>query len=152
MMKEIDTLSRHSDLLIHQYIATALLMRCRDIQTRLFAYHCHVFYNCSNPCHVIALSRALISTSSSIPNPPIVHHYSICFLQSSSLLHLLTNNLPTSNLFISSEQVTWISFDSILPSFSSFLSPWPGRTTNNFYYHIAFFFRPIYLYATQHNT
>ena len=81
MIKDVDTLSRHPDLLIHQYLATNSLMRCRGIQTHPFASNYDGFYNCSNPCHVTAPSCALVSASSSISTPPILHHYSIRFLQ-----------------------------------------------------------------------
>jgi len=44
MMKDVDTLSCHPDLLIRQYLTTASLMHYRDIQTRSFAYNYDVLY------------------------------------------------------------------------------------------------------------
>ena len=158
-MKDVDTLLHHPDLLIHQYLATSSLMRCHDFQTRPFAYIYDVFNSCSKPRHVIAPSRVLISTSSSVPTPPILRHYSNCFLQVSSLLYLPKTTLPTSNLVISPEQFTWLYVDYTLPSFSPFLFPWLRRTihhhsfeTHNFHYHItsSLPFLPIHLYTTKY--
>ena len=119
-------------------------MRCHDFQTRPFAYIYDVFNSCSKLRHVIAPSCALISTSSFVLTASILCHYSNRFFQASSFLHLPKTTLPTSNLLISPEQFTWLYVDYILPSFSSFLSPWPRRTihhlsfeTNNFHYYIT---------------
>ena len=46
MMKDVDTLSRHPNLLISQYLATACVMRSRNIRSRPFAYNYDVFHRC----------------------------------------------------------------------------------------------------------
>ena len=93
-----------------------------------------------------ATSRVLVSSTLSTPTPAIIHHFSLQFLHSSSLLHFPTNCTPTSNVILSPEQYTWLSFDSIISSFSSLLSPSPARTlhhfafeTNIIHYRIAYF-------------
>ena len=119
MMKDVDTLSRHPNLLIDQYLATYCVIRSRNIRSRTFAYNYDVFHRCSNSHHVKASFRVLVSTSPSTPTPAVIHHFYLQFLQLPSLLNLPTNSTPTSNVFISPEQYTWLSFDSIIPSFSS---------------------------------
>ena len=132
MMNDVDTLSRQLNLLIRQYLATVCVMRGRDIQTQHFPYNYDVFHRCSNPRHVIALSRVLISTSPSTPTPAVSHHFSLRFLPSPLFLHLPTSTTPKSNVFISLDQCTWLSFDSIIPSFSSLLQSSPTRTIHHF--------------------
>ena len=103
MMKDVDTLSRYSNLLIDQYLTNACILRSHDLRSRPFAYNYDVFHNCSNPRHVKAPSRALVSTTPSTPIPAVIHHFSLQFLQSPFLLYLPTNSTPTSNIFISPE-------------------------------------------------
>ena len=160
MMKDVDTLLRHPNLPIGQYLATACVMRSRDIRSRPFAYNYDVFHRCSNPRHVKDSSRVLVSTSPSTFTPAIIHHFSLQFLQSLSFLHLPTNSIPTYNVFISPEQCTWLSFDSIIPSFNSLLHSSPTRTlhhfafeTNTIHYRIASFLSShstLYYTTLQH--
>ena len=107
-----------------------------------------------------APSRVLVSTTPSTPTPAVIHHFSLQFLQLPSLLHLPTNSTSTSNVFIPPKQCTWLSLDSIIPSFSSLLSPSPERTlhhfafeTNALHYRIASFFSSkssLYYTILQH--
>ena len=102
----------------------------------------------------------LVSTSPSTFTPAIIHHFSLQFLQSLSFLHLPTNSIPTYNVFISPEQCTWLSFDSIIPSFNSLLHSSPTRTlhhfafeTNTIHYRIASFLSShstLYYTTLQH--
>ena len=101
MMKDVDIISRNPNLLIRQYLATACIMRDRDIRTRPFAYNYNVFHSCSNPRHVKDSSRVLVSTSPFTPTLAVIHHFSLHFFQSPSLLHLPSTTKPTSNVFIS---------------------------------------------------
>ena len=103
MMKDVDSLSRHPNLLIGQYLANACLLRSRDLHRRPFAYNYDVFHNCPNPRHVTATSRGLVSTTPSTPTPAVIHHSSLQFLHSPSLLHLPTHSKPTPSVFISLE-------------------------------------------------
>ena len=161
MMKVVDILSHHPNLLIGQYLTNTCILRRRDLRSRLFAYNYDVSHNCSNPRYVKSSSRVLVSTTPSTPPPAVIHHFSLQFFQSSSMLHLPTNSILIPNVFISPEQCTWPFLDSIIPSFSSLLSPSPARTlhyfvfeTNNLYYRIASFlsFKATLYYTTlQHS-
>ena len=131
-MKDVDTFSRNQNLLIRKYLTTTCVMRGRDIRTRLFAYNHDVFHRCSNPRHVKYSSRVLISTFSSTPTLAVIHHSSLHFLQSPSLLHLPPNtNLP-SNAFISPDQYTWTYFDSIILSYCLLFQSSPTYTIDHF--------------------
>ena len=136
MMKDVDSLSRHPNLLIGQYLTNAYILRNRDLRSRQFAYNYDVFNNSSNPRHVKAPARVLVATTPSTPKPAVIRHFSLQFLQSPSMLHPTTNGTPTSNIFIYPEQCTWLSFDSIIPSFSSLLFPSPARTLHHFVFEI----------------
>ena len=54
MMKDVDGLSRHIDILIHRYFTQASRMRLADIAQRLFAYSFDSFISCFNPRRVAA--------------------------------------------------------------------------------------------------
>ena len=103
MMKNGDTISRHPNLLIGQYLTNAYILRNRDLRSRQFAYNYDVFNNSSNPRHVKAPARVLVATTPSTPKPAVIRHFSLQFLQSPFLLYLPTNSTPTSNIFISPE-------------------------------------------------
>ena len=160
MMKNGDTISRHPNLLIGQYLTNAYILRNRDLRSRQFAYNYDVFNNSSNPRHVKAPARVLVATTPSTPTPAVICHFSLQFLQSPSLFHPPTNGSPTSNIFISPEQCTWFSFDSIIPSFSSLLFSSPARTLHRFvfqinthHYRIAYFLSSkstVYYTTLQH--
>ena len=117
-MNDVDLISRHTNFLIGQYLTNACILRSRDLHSRPFAYNCDVFHNCLNPRHVTATSHVLVYTTPSTPTPAVIHHFSLHFLHSTSLLHLPTNSTPTPSVSISLEHYTWLSFDSIIPSFS----------------------------------
>ena len=157
-MRCVNTLSCHPDIFIHQYLATASLMRCRDIQTFPFAYNYDAFHNCSNYRHVTAPSRALVSNSSSVPTHPTFHHYFIHFLQPFFLLYLLTTTQSNSNLFIFRNKLLGFLLILLFLSFSSLLYPWYGRTLHNFafettpfHYRITSSFSFSFIF-TLHNT
>ena len=132
MTKDVDSLSCHPNLLIGQYLTNAYLLRSRDLHRRPFAYNYDDFHNCPNPRQVTATSRILVSTTPSTPTSAVIHHFSLQFLHSLSLLYLPTHSTSTPSVFISPQQCTWLSFDSIIPSFSSLLSPSPARTLHHF--------------------
>ena len=77
MMKDVDSLSRHPNLLIGQCLTHACILRSRDLHSRPFAYNYNVFHNCPNPRHVTATSRVLVSTTPSTPTPTVIHHFSL---------------------------------------------------------------------------
>ena len=52
MMKDIDGVCHHIDLLIHRYLVDADTMRSKDIILRPFAYNFDVFSTFFNPHHV----------------------------------------------------------------------------------------------------
>ena len=106
MMKDVDSLSRHPNLLIGQYLTNACILHSRDFRSRPFNYNYDVFHNCPNPRHVTATSRVLVSSTPSTPPPAIIRHFSLQFLHSPSLLHLSINSTPTPSVFISLEQCT----------------------------------------------
>ena len=73
MMKDVDSLSRHPNILIDQYLTNACILRSRDLRSRPFAYNYDVFHNCPNPRHVTATSRVLVSTTPSTPTPAVIY-------------------------------------------------------------------------------
>ena len=106
-------------------------MRCREIISRHYTYRYDVCHHCSNLRHVKTRSTQLITISPSVTFPPTLHHSPLYFLQSPFLFYLSTQPLTTSPIFITPESITWLSFDYIVPSFSSLLHPWPGDTVTH---------------------
>ena len=67
MMKDVDTISRYVDPLVHQYNMTAPRCQVKDVTKRLFAYRFDIFIRYINPRHVKASDTLSISiTISSI--------------------------------------------------------------------------------------
>ena len=60
------------------------------------------------------------------------------FLQLPSLFYLSTQSLTTPPIFITPEAITWLSFYSIIPSFSLLLHPWSGGTVTHFTFETSF--------------
>ena len=58
MMKDVDGLSRHIDILIHGFLTQANRMRVNDIALRSFAYSYDLFNTV--PTHVVSLFPTLL--------------------------------------------------------------------------------------------
>ena len=67
MMKDVDTISRYVDPLVHQYNMTAPRFQVKDITKRLFVHRFDIFIRYINPRHVKVSDTLSISiTISSI--------------------------------------------------------------------------------------
>ena len=84
MMKYIDTFFRHINTLIYHYLVPTLSIRYRDLTSSPFACSYDIFHNCSNHCHVVDLSTALVATTSPISASSTLHRLILRFFQSLS--------------------------------------------------------------------
>ena len=128
MMKNVDSISRYVNPLVHQYNMTAIRLHSKDFTKRPFAYCFDVFTRCTNPGHVTASDTLSISiTTTSITSFSALYHSPIKFSPVFSIsIHfsiLLSNHSyhVSSFVIIPSWHITWISFDSIINSFLSIL-------------------------------
>ena len=80
MMKDVDGLSRHIDILIHRYLTQASRMRLADIAQRPFTYSFDFFISYSNlrrvTVSIITITTIALSTLSLLS---IIHHSPIHF-------------------------------------------------------------------------
>ena len=94
MMKDVDGLSRHIDVLIHRYLTQARSVRLADIVKRPIAYSFGSFISYSNPRRVTT-SKITITTEifSTLPRFQlfIILHFTL-------LPSLFFNNIPFQNL------------------------------------------------------
>ena len=104
MMKDVDGLSRHIDVLIYRYLTQARSMHLVDIAKRPFSYSFDSFISCSNPRRVTA-SNSTITTETYSPLP----HFQL-FSIFHFILHpyLFFNHIPSQNLLL-------ISFITLFP-------------------------------------
>ena len=65
MMKDIDGLSRHIDIIIHHYLTQSSIMRLADIALRLFTYGFGSFISCSNSRRVTTSDITITTEESS---------------------------------------------------------------------------------------
>ena len=141
MMKDMNGLSHHIDILIHRYLVQAYHMRANDIEIRPFTYCCDTFNTCSNPRRVTVSDTSVATKSFSLlPLLPIVYHYPIKFT-SKPIIQSYFTLPPKSSIFhriVLPEDILWLSFDSITDSGGSLFSRWPGGTVTNFIFETDF--------------
>ena len=66
MMKDVDGLSRHIDVLIHRYLTQAARIRVDDVAERPFIYSYDAFNACSNPRRVTKTDVTIVTNPSSL--------------------------------------------------------------------------------------
>ena len=135
MMKDVDGLSCHIDVLIHRYLIQAHDMQLVDITKRPYAYSFDSFISCSNPRHVTVSDSTITTEATSTLSPlSTIHHSPIHFTLSSILQSYSVSNTITSifHHIVPPEDIIWLSFDSITTSFDSLLFLWPGGTVTDF--------------------
>ena len=72
MMKDVDTICRHIDPLIHRYLVDAVIMRSGDMALQPFAYNFDTFSQCANPRRVYCLCCSYFFSTLSLPNSVLV--------------------------------------------------------------------------------
>ena len=132
MMKDVDSISRCVDPLVHQYNMTAIRLHSEDITKRPFVYGFDVFARCTNPRHISASDALSISiTISSITSNSALYHSSIKFspafpinIYTLPFFYLTTVLVFRISFFpvIPPLHITWISFDSVINYFALILS------------------------------
>ena len=129
MMKDVDSISRCVDLLVHQYNMTAVRLHSEDGNQYPFVSSFDVFTRCTNPRHVTASDTLAISiTTASITSMSTLYHSPIKFSPVFSIsIHpsiFLPGHSPRASSFpiISPSHITWLSFDSVINFFASILS------------------------------
>ena len=133
MMKDVDSVCRHVDPLIHRYLVGAAVLHSADKILRPFAYNYDVFSRCSNPRHV-SLQDILPDkeTVSTVPTPSVLYHYPIRFASHSNSLSTEPHPPSLSGLVVPPTNEVWFSLDSVVHSFGSFLSPWAGSNVKHY--------------------
>ena len=124
MMKDVDRLSRHIDILIHRYLTQASSIRLAGIALRPFDCRFDSFISCSNPCRVTA-SDITITTDASSTLP---HFPSFVTLQLTLLPHLFFNHIPFQNLF----QIPCITLFLLKTLYGSLLTQLPPLSAHSF--------------------
>ena len=82
MMKDVDSISRCVDPLVHQYNMTDVRLHSEDVTKRPFAYSYDVFTRCTNPRHITASDALSISiTTASITSISALYYSPINFLR-----------------------------------------------------------------------
>ena len=125
MIKDVDDLSRHIDVLIHRYLSQARGIHLVDIVKRPFAYSFNSFFSCSNPRRVTTSDSNITTEASSTISPlSTIHHYPLHFTSSSILqsFYVPKSIAHTFHHIVPPENIIWLSFDSIITSFGSLLS------------------------------
>ena len=150
MIKDVDGLSRHIDVLIHRYLIQTRGMRLVDIAKRPFSYSFDSFVSCSNARRVTVSGSTITTEASSTLSPLLTIHHSPLHFTSPSILQSYSVSKTIAHTFhhiVPPEDIIFFSFDSITTSFGSLLSLWPGETvtdfrfeTNLYYHRIASFF------------
>ena len=139
MMKDVDVLSRHIDVLIYRYLTQARGMRLVDIAKRPFAYSFDSFISCSNLRRVTTSDSIITTEASSILSLLSTTHHSPFHFTSPSILQSYSVPKPiayTLHHIVPPENIIWLSFESITTSFGSRLSLWLGRTVIDFRFEI----------------
>ena len=135
MMKHVDGLSRHIDVLIHRYLTQVARMRAGTVAQRSFVCSYDVFNTCSNPRRITTSNVTIVTKSPSLfPALSIIRYSSI---NSTSMYTVQSYHItpPTSHNvhhILPPENIFWISFDPITTSFASLLFKWPGGTVTPF--------------------
>ena len=118
MVKDVDSICRHIDHLIHRYFIEATAMHSTNIRLRPFAYNFDVFSSCSNPRHVsVADTSSAHNTVSTIPTPSALYHYPVRFSTELPSSPLALHDSPLPSISVLPDAITWLSFDSVLYSF-----------------------------------
>ena len=107
-------------------------MRRRDVIACPYAYSYDVFHHCTNPRRAQVPITPFVSTSSIHYMHHTLHHSSLHFLQSPTIFHMSAQQFRLNPVFITPETITWLSFDSIVSPFCSYLHAWPGGTVDSF--------------------
>ena len=94
MMKDVDGLIRHIDVLIYRYLTQASCMHLADSTTRPFACSFDSFVACSNPRRVTTSDTTIFTAASS----PLPHFQLFITLHFTLLPHLFSNHIPFQNL------------------------------------------------------
>ena len=120
MMEDIDGIYRRIDPLIHRYLIEAAAMCSADIRLRPFAYNFDVFSSCSNPRHVpFADNYSTHNTVSTIPTPSALYHYPVLLSTKLQFSPLALQDSPLPSISVLPDEITWLSFDSVLYFFGS---------------------------------
>ena len=99
MMKDVDGLSCHIDILIHRYLTQASRMRLSDLALRPFVYNFDSFNSCSNPRRVTDFDITITTEASSTLLPLSIIHHSPIYFTSKSILQSYSIPKPTSHIF-----------------------------------------------------
>ena len=135
MMKDVDGLSRHTDILIHRYLTQANSMRLADIAKRPFVYSFDSCISCSNPRRVTASDIPINTEASSTLYPLSIIRHSPLNFTSPSILQPYPVPKPIAHTFyhiVLPEGIIWLSYKSITTYFGLLLSLWPGGTITDF--------------------
>ena len=128
MIKDVDSVSRCVDSLVHQHNTTNIRLHTEVVTKRPSAYSFNVFIRCTNPRHVTAANALSFSiTTSSITSISTLYHSPIKFSPVFPISLIPSIILPDPNPRIPSFPVipplniTWIYFDSVTNYFESIL-------------------------------
>ena len=135
MMKDVDGLSRHIDVLIYRYLTQARSMHLVDIAKRPFSYSFDSFISCSNPRRVTVSDITIPTEASSNLSLLSIIHYSPLHFTYLSILQSYSVTKPIAHIFhhiVLPKDIMWLSFDSTTTSFGSLFSLWPDGTVTYF--------------------
>ena len=125
-MKNVNSVSGCVDPLVYQYITTSIHLCTEDVTKRPFTYSFDIFIGCTDLRHVtVADTLSLSITTASVTSISTLYHSPIKFSPVfpinliSPILLLDPNYRVVSFPVISSSNITWISFDSVINSFES---------------------------------
>ena len=80
MVKDVDSISRCVDPLIHQYKMTAFRLHSEDVTKRSFTYNFDAFARCTNPRHFsVSDALSISTTTASITSFSTLYHSPIQF-------------------------------------------------------------------------
>ena len=132
-MKDVDGICRHIDPLIHRYLIEAAAVLSTDIRLQPFMYKRDVFSSFPNPRHVsVANTSSAHNTVSTISTPSALYHYPVRFSTELPSSPPTLQDSPLPIISVPSDEITWLSFDSVLYSFGSKLQSWPGRVVKHY--------------------
>ena len=86
MMKDVDDLSRHIDVIIHRYLIQAHDIHLVDISKQPYAYSFDSFISCSNPRRVTVSDSTITTETTSTLFPLSTIHHSLIHFTSLSIL------------------------------------------------------------------
>ena len=125
MMNDVDRIYRHTDPFIHRYLWDAATMHSKDIHLQPFVYNFDIFSSYSNPRHVSSAdATSSHDTVPILPTLSIFYHYPISFSSELSTSSFAIINSLSPSISVLPDNITWLSFESVLNSVEDHLSVW----------------------------